>query len=857
MRKFATKKFFALSMATVMAVSMTGCGDKNAENDVPTPAPDVTQAPDTTATPAPTGSADVTGTPEAATYTYNYALADFPTNWNIHRYETAIDAEIVDYIVDGFYTFDYNDTLDGYKLVPAMLSKDVEDVTADYAGQYGIEAGDTSRVWKLTLRDDLKWEDGSAITAADFVRSAELLLNPIAKNHRADMLYSGSLSIVKAKDFLYAGQHAYASTMINAADLSGYVAPADLVADENGVFTVDGKDIAVNLNDGANWSSNSLADYYGAYPDWFTVNGADGYATVLQANADADGWVKVTKEVMDVINQFVATAHGAANVEEYAASAGDYAYQEWEEFCYYGETYPELDFSEVGIFALSDTELVLVLETPLDGFYLHYNLASSWLVKEDLYLSCESVVDGVYNNTYGTSVDTTMSYGPYKLTAFQADKEYTLERNDNYYGMEEGRYQTTAIKVSCVAEPSTRLELFLSGALDRYGLSAEDMETYASSDNTYYTTGASTFFVVVNPDKAALTSAQEALGSGYNKTILTVKEFRQALSFALDRSAFALAVAPTNNAAFGVFSSLIVSDPDNGTTYRSTEEAKWVLADFWGLSDEVGEGKMYETVDDAVESITGYSLAQAKELFNKAYEIAVADGLMSENDVIQIKIGLPNSSSTFYSKGYEFLVNCYTEAVKGTSLEGKLTFTMDDTLGNNFGNALRNNQVDMLFGVGWTGSALDPYSLIEAYTTEDYRYDKCWDTENAMLTVNLDGVDYTASVLDWTYTLSGVEITITAADGSTKTFKAGSSDGVDEARFQILVALEGAILENYDLLPMLDDAQAALKGMQIQYYTEEYIYGIGRGGMKYMTYNYSDAEWDEFVASQGGKLNYN
>lgn len=854
MRKFATKKILAVSMAAAMAVSMTACGSKGEGDAVPTPAPD------TTATPAPDGSSDTGNQPvvdENATYTYNYSLTDFPTNWNIHRYETEIDAEIVDYIVSGFYRFDYNDTLDGYSLKPDMLSKDVEDITADYVGQYGIEAGDTARVWKLTLREDLKWDDGTAITAQDFVTSAKLLLNPIAQNHRADMLYSGSLAIVNAKDYLYSGQHVYATTVINGTDFSGYVAPADLVADENGVFTVDGKDIAINLNDGANWSSNSLADYYGAYPDWFTKDGVDMYATVLEANADSDGWVKVTQEVMDVVNQFVACAHGAADVDAYAESAGDYAYQEWEEFAYYGETYPEIDFAEVGINAPSDYELVLVLTTPLDGFYLHYALTSSWLVKEDLYLSCESIVDGVYNNTYGTSVETSASYGPYKVASFQADKEYVLERNDNYWGITENTYQTTHIKVSCVAEASTKLEYFLSGQLDSYGLTADDMETYQSSDYTYYTTGASTYYVALNPDMDALIAAQEALGTGYNKTILTVEAFRKALSLALDRSAFALAVSPTNNAAFGIFSNLIICDPEAGTGYRSTEQAKWVLARFWGLENEIGEGKMYETVDDAVDSITGYSLAQAKELFNEAYDTAIAEGLMTENDTIQIKIGLPNSTSNFYSKGYEFLVNCYTEAVVGTSLEGKLTFVMDDTLGNNFGNALRSNQVDMLFGVGWSGSALDPYSLVEAYTSTEYQYDPRWDTSKAMVTVNLNGTDYTASAWDWTLALAGTEITITAADGSTTTFSAGSSDGVNEERFEILVALEDAILQTYDLLPMLDASSASLKGMQVEYYTEEYIYGVGRhGAYRYLTYNYSDTEWEEFVASQGGQLNY-
>ena len=45
--------------------------------------------------------------------------------------------------------------------------------------------------------------------------------------------------------------------------------------------------------------------------------------------------------------------------------------------------------------------------------------------------------------------------------------------------------------------------------------------------------------------------------------------------------------------------------------------------------------------------------------------------------------------------------------------------------------------------------------------------------------------------------------------------------------------------------------------MKIQYATDEYYYSIGRGGVQYMTYDYSDAEWDAFVSEQGGKLNYN
>jgi oligopeptide transport system substrate-binding protein len=791
---------------------------------------------------------------QAGEYTYNTATSTFPTNWNPHQEQTAYDSDLMTYLQAPFYEFDYNDEGDSYALVPLAVTGDPEDITADYVGQYGVEEGDTAKVWKFTLRDDLQWEDGTKITAQDYVTSAALLLDPVAQNYRADMLYQGNLVVYNAKNYLYQGQHAYASTMIDA-DYSddAYIAPADLETDADGYYVVDGQDLGLKLTtDAGVWdSSNSLADYAGAgYFD-------EDLYSALEAVADDNGIVKVNEDVMNTLNEIVAQMHGYESAEAYAADSGDYAYMEWEEMVYFGEDYPELTAEDLGVIALSDNEVALALDKPLEGFYLLYSLTDSWLVNEDLYKQCESVKDGVYTNSYGTSADTTISYGPYKLESFQQDKQYVLAKNDKFFGFTDDTYQTTKIVVDYVKEASTRLEMFLNGELDTYGLASEDMETYASSDYTYYSTGDSTFFMALNPDLDALTASQEKLGDGYNKTILTVKEFRMALSFALDRTSFALASVPTNSPAFGVFSSMIISDPETAETYRSTDEAKQVLVDFWGLTDEIGDGKMYADVDEAIESITGYNLDQAKILFDEAYDKAIEEGLMKEGDVIDLVIGVPNSSSSAYSKGYDFLVNCYTDAVKGTKLEGKLQFSMDDTIGNAFAQSLQTNQVDILFLVGWTGSALDPYGLMEAYTSANYQYDPSWDTTTETTDITLtDGKTYTATVWDWTESLSGIAIKITDEDGNTSEFSAGSSDGNEADRFLVLAGLEGAVLETYDMIPMVDDASAQMRGMQIEYHTEDYIFGMGFGGVKYYTYNYDDAQWDEFVASQGGTLNY-
>lgn len=816
------KKLIALLLAAVMVLSLAACSSET------TPA--ATDAPATNATEAPSA-------PD--TYTYNTALSEFPTNWSPHSNQTSVDSEILSYVSAGMYVFDYNDDKDGYSLIPGMAVDYPEDVTADYIGQYGLEEGAENRAWKVTLRDDLKWEDGEPITAKDYEESYKRLLAPEAQNYRADSVYTSNMVIHNAEAYLKSGQ---AVKQANSADgESVSYAFADLVKGEDGTYTTaEGYEAYFGLNEGYAWmSGNSLSAYHdaGYVPD-------EGCWEVLSAAADDNGFVPITDETIEALYLF--TGSDVWGNE----SRDDLAY-----YVSYDYTWAETPWEDVGVFALSDTELVYILDKPLSGFYLWYSLTDSFLVDIDLYDSLATVTDGVYTNTYGTSAETTKSFGPYKLVSFQADKQYVFERNENYFDLD-GKYQATKWVVDCVPEASTRLELFLQGKLDSYGLQKEDMEVYSLSDNCYYATGDSTYAMVFNPDRAALEESQAAAGANINKTILTIPEFRMAMSYGLDRAAFCLATSPTNGPAFGLYSSVIISDPDNGVAYRTTDVAKQVLADFWGISEEYGEGKLYADIDEAVESITGYNLAKAQEMFNAAYDKAIEQGLMTENDVVEIKIGTPNNTAAFYNNGYEFLVNNYTEAVKGTKLEGKLTFSRDDTLGNAFSDAIKNNQVDMLFGVGWTGSALDPYKLMEAYISNNYQYDDSIDYTTINCTINIDGVDYTASVLDWFDVMVGEATTVKAADGTSVEMSCGYSDNDPETRLHILGQLESAVLENYTFIPIMDASSAQLRGHQISYGTEEYIFGMGFGGIEYYTFNYTDAEWDAFVAANNGELDY-
>ena len=232
-------------------------------------------------------------------------------------------------------------------------------------------------------------------------------------------------------------------------------------------------------------------------------------------------------------------------------------------------------------------------------------------------------------------------------------------------------------------------------------------------------------------------------------------------------------------------------------------------------------------------------------------------------------IGQPGTgSSAYYNNGYQLLKQVWTDAVVGTALEGHLTFKQSQPLGSSkFSEFLKNNEVDVLFGVGWTGSALDPYGLMEAYVDPGYQYDPGWDTSAEFLDINLtiDGEEVTlhASVHAWGKDcLGGKDINAqVVVDGvvTDEICVVNAGANADPAlRLAILAAVEGAVLNQYDMIPILLDSSAALKGMKIIYGTEEYVYGVGRGGMKYMSYKYSDNQWAAYVKhyAQNGQLNY-
>lgn len=836
------------------------------------------------------GSADPAAA--ATSKTYNLSASSLPTMWNVLNYQSNDATTVTGYTEDGFYSFDYNEDKTGYKMVPAMaLDFPVEiPMTAELAEKWGFQADkdgnyEQYHIWKVELRHDLKFDNGDAITAEDYIETAKRLLDPKAANYRADSLYSGNMVIHNAENYLKQGSTQWVDiTGGEGIGYDGVANWADATAEQLAAITfkTEGSFVVKYLQErNPGYDGSFLLSYFTEVPEDL-LKAYDG-KTAAEMLADETG-----KAILDALFGWWCTDAG-------------------EEFGFFTKSvvYPEVSWDEVGLYALDDYTLVFVLDKPLSGFYLHYSIGLP-LVHVETYDKCASEEGGVYVNKYGTSVDTYVGHGPYKLITHVADSILQFTKNPYWYGhnevneFDETIYEATGIVIKQVVDEATRLQMFLKGELDSYGLQEADMKDYQSSDYTYYTEGDSTWFVALNPDMAGLTREQEKakpVNTGYvvNKTVLTIKEFRQALSFSLNRAEYQLTLDPVGSVGKALYSGMIISDPENGITYRSTEQAKDTILAFWGLTNDVcpencpcgGLEHAYATKDEAIDSITGYDPTGAKALFDKAYDLAVEQGLIPADAIssgkweVQIMVGQPGTgSSTYYNKGYEYLSKIWTEAVVGTKFEGHLTFKQSEPLGSsNFSDYLKNNSIDLLFGVGWTGSALDPYSLIEAYVAPNYQYDPGWDTSKAELTIELPLKDgaydeengeltrLSGSVYDWHKTLVGEAKSFVVVDAEGNPVKdaegneifveinAGTSANAT-MRLIILAKIEQAVLEQYDMIPVGLDASASMKGARLEFETEEYVFGVGRGGLKYLDFEMTDAEWAAAVKAAGGQWNY-
>lgn len=835
------KKILAMLLALAMVFSLCACGSAPAPAAPAAPAEPAEPAAEEevpelvtynydiyggeiTLTPAETGEHDVPYdkyagvegkdyTDEAVYTLTDYLASTVSMNWSPANWETNEDDTVGSLLISGLYNFELNEDLDGWAVTMEMATEPAEDVTAEYVGQFGISEGETNKAFKFKLNPDACWEDGTPIDADTFIYSYKELLDPLMKNRRADSLYAGSFAIYNSKNYFYAGAEAFTSF----AD-SGYTSVEDAVA---AGFAED--DILVDC-----W------DFWGA----------KGYV-------DADGnecpqYVSITDE----------TVYGESDDDPFSGASLMADYGEY--FCgggYEGdigvlEAGETVSWDEVGILKTGDYEIVMILTTPLaePKYYVPYYMSSTYLVYEPLWEACKTYFDADGNKVdagsknvasittnYGTDVETTFSYGPYKLTYFELDKEIKLERNENWYGYKDGNhlgyYQADIYDIKIIADHETQLLSFLNGELDSVSLQTEDMEKYASSDYIMYTPQDYTTKLTWNTDPESCASR--------GTSVLTSLKFRQAWALALDRTTFAAAYTSAGSAGYGMLNYLYVYDPFTGAAYRETEGAKAALCDVYGLT--YGDDGDYDDLDEAYEAITGYDIDTARALMAEAYAELKGAGVYNDEAVnIEMRV---YQSDDIYVKMFNFIKDALVAACEGTGFEGKVDMTM--VADADYYETMYSGGSDMIFTT-WGGAAYAPYTILyecycDASDGSGNQMEYGFDTSLINLTLVLDGTEYTDTLQNWAMW----------ADGALEDLQ-GLGSFVDydaETQANLFSRMEYAYLCNFVTTPMYYRNVGSLHSQKINYAVDNYLDLVGFGGISTITFNYNDEEWAEIAST--------
>lgn len=529
-----------------------------------------------------------------------------------------------------------------------------------------------------------------------------------------------------------------------------------------------------------------------------------------------------------------------------SAIAGAYGY-------YFGDT---SDFSDVGLYKVDEYTIRYVTKNRIDYNYFLNACTSGWLVYRELYEAGKKQVGDVTVTNYGTSVDTTMSYGPYKLVSMQTAKQAVFEQNENWYGYDkEGdrlvsytnfevdgnyarQYQTTKIIIDVLDTQSAK-NSFLRGELSEWVPSADELYTYSSSDRLYKNAETYTMSLFFNTDVNTLKRLDTQTNK--NSIVLSNKNFRHAMSLCIDRNRFVSATQgyiPEYTLLNNLYFYDIYNDPTS--SYRNSTEAMRAICDLYGA--EYGKGKPYRTLHEAYSSITGYDPISAKQLMVRACDELVSEGLYKRGEDIVIRVGWSKGTlSADDNKQLRLLEEFLNTAVQDSGF-GKIRLEGVGNIENRY-SAVPAGEYAIGYGA-WGGAAFYPFRSLEVYMDPDqYSINEagCYDPRTEDLTLTVKDIHVTKTWQAWSGSLTG---------------SGEYSSAPTDVKLSILSQLEAAFLETYYRIPLCSSTTCTMLSYQCDYPTEKYNIMYGYGGIRLLRYHYNDGEWASFLKHQKNSVNY-
>lgn len=515
-------------------------------------------------------------------------------------------------------------------------------------------------------------------------------------------------------------------------------------------------------------------------------------------------------------------------------------------------------FDSVGLYKVDDYTIHYVMAAYQDYNYFLTSLTSNWLVHKDTYENGYNESGKLLTTNYGTSKKTSMSYGPYKISSIQKDKQIILKRNENWYGYTEDengnlysiypalvdgkeikQYLSTKVVIDVLTEDAAK-QKFLNGKLSIWTPSASELSSYNLSDKLYQVDETYTMSLFFNSNVESLKIMDKSKGNK-NSIVLSNDKFRKAFSYSINRSEWVKSTQGYKP-AYSLLNNLYYYDIYNNpsSVYRKSKQAMEAICSLYNV--EYGDNKLYKTLEEAYNSITGYNLTIAKELMNEAANELINKGLYKANEEIVIRIAYSKGALTSDDNAQVALLEKYlNEAIKDSKF-GNIKLEAVGNINDRYSD-VPNGEFAVGYGA-WGGAAFYPFRNFQLYMDpEKNKINElgCWNPVTEKTTISINGKHVTKTYQEWSNSMVG-----------TGEF----SDSDFNIKLHITASLEEKFLSFYYRIPLASSTQSFLLSYKIDYYTDEYNIMYDFGGFRLLQFNYNDKKWQEYVDQNNGSLNY-
>ncbi|EGC21831.1 peptide ABC transporter substrate-binding protein [Streptococcus sanguinis] len=361
------------------------------------------------------------------------------------------------------------------------------------------------------------------------------------------------------------------------------------------------------------------------------------------------------------------------------------------------------DFSQVGVKAVDDSTVQYTLNQPESFWNSKTTMGILFPINEEF---LKSKGDKFAQGTDPTSV---LYNGPFILKSITSKSQISLEKNPNYWDKEKVKIDTVKFSYYDGQDTESLVRGFSDG---NYTIARlfPNSSNFASvkkqyGDNIVYTPqGSGTFFVTTNIDRQSYehtSKTTDAQKSSTKKALLN-KDFRQALLFAFDRTAYS---AQTNGeeAADKQLRNTFV--PPTFVQANGKEFGSIVEENLASYGDEWKGVKL----DDAQDGL--YNPEKAKAEFAKAKEALQAEGVE-----FPIHLDIPVSSAdTNGVKSVQSLKQSIEANLGSDNVVIDIQQMTDDELNNitYFATSASQEDWDLNNNLGWSPDYNDPSSYLE------------------------------------------------------------------------------------------------------------------------------------------------